>query len=256
LFLHQRQSQIGCIPGDNLDASARCTVCHQGRQSTPSVNRSVAGLAADGVHSKLRFINVHYAVAAATLLGTEVRGAYEYAGKAYHGRFKHPAAFNSCTECHDPHSTRVKANTCSACHQAKALRAIRESATDYDGDGDVREGIAGEITTMHVSLAAAILRYARDVAGSPIAYAPGTHPYFFTDNNGNGVADKGEVRRANAYRRWTPRLVKAAYNYQFIAKDRGAYSHNPLYALQILYDSLEDLSAKVPAGLSKMKRPN
>ncbi|MFT5539240.1 MAG: hypothetical protein ACI82H_000757 [Alphaproteobacteria bacterium] len=240
---------------ENPDASARCTVCHQGRQSTPSVNRSVAGLAVDGVHPKLRFINVHYAVAGATLLGTEVKGAYEYAGKGYHGRFKHTVAFNTCTECHDPHSTRVLVASCSACHKGAPPRAIRESATDYDGDGDIKEGIAGEITTLHEALGAAIRRYGRDIAGSAIAYTPDTHPYFFVDGNANGVADKKEITRANAYARWTPRLIKATYNYQFIAKDPGAYAHNPLYALQILYDSLEDLSAKVPVGLSKMTRP-
>jgi hypothetical protein len=60
---------------------------------------------------------------------------------------------------------------------------------------------------------------------------------------------------ANAYKRWTPRLVKAAYNCQFIGKDLGAYARNPRYALQILCDSLESLAAKVPVDLAKMKRP-
>jgi hypothetical protein len=38
---------------------------------------------------------------------------------------------------------------------------------------------------------------------------------------------------------WTPTLLRAAFNYQYIAKDPGVYVHNPHYALQILYDSLE-----------------
>lgn len=240
---------------ENLGASARCTVCHQGRQSTPGVERVTAGLPADGVNGKLRFVNVHYAVAAATLLGGDVRGAYEYPGKIYHGRFKHPAPFTGCADCHDPHTTKVKGETCGACHTAGGLRAIRESRVDYDGDGDTREGIAGEIATLHQALGAAIVRYAREVAGTAIVYAPDAHPYFFVDRDGDGTPAREEAVSGNAFASWTPRLLKAAYNYQFVAKDRGAYSHNPVYALQILYDSLEDLSARVASDVARMKRP-
>ena len=40
---------------------------------------------------------------------------------------------------------------------------------------------------------------------------------------------------------WTPRLLRAAYNYQYIQKDPGVFAHNPMYAAQVLYDALEDL---------------
>jgi hypothetical protein len=238
-----------------LGASMRCTVCHQGRQASPDVERATAGLPADAVNGELRFINVHYAVAAATLFGGEARGGYEYAGKAYHGRFTHPPSFATCTQCHDPHTTKVRVEACGACHKGGDLRAIRESSVDFDGDGNTAEGIAGEIATLHAALGDAITRYARDVSGTAIAYEAHTHPYFFADRNGDGVASKDEAVRANAYSRWTPRLLRAAYNYQFVAKDAGAYSHNPAYALQILYDSLEDLGARVPTPVARMKRP-
>jgi hypothetical protein len=107
----------------------------------------------------------------------------------------------------------------------------------------------------HRALGRAISAYATRVAKSPIVYDAHHHPYFLVDKNANGRVDPGEATRANAYKSWTPRLIKAAYNYQFIAKDPGAYAHNPPYALQILYDSLESLSAKVPVDLAKMKRP-
>ncbi|HSR55884.1 MAG TPA: polyheme membrane-associated cytochrome C, partial [Alphaproteobacteria bacterium] len=129
----------------NLGSSARCMVCHQGRQSTPSVNKSVAGVAEDTVSTKLRFINVHYRAAAATLWGTGAKGGYEYAGKRYHGRFRHTPTLNTCTQCHDPHRLTVRAEDCAACHGGKAMKAIRMSRTDFDGDGDANEGIAGEI---------------------------------------------------------------------------------------------------------------
>jgi len=243
------------MTASNLGPSARCMVCHQGRQSTPSVNRQVGNLSDDTVSKNLGFINVHYRAAAATLWGTEAKGAYEYPGKSYHGRFAHTPSFNTCTQCHDAHRLTVDAKSCTTCHGRKDMKAIRQSRIDFDGDGNTGEGISGEIETLHQALGQAITAYAAQVAKSPIAYDAHHHPYYFVDKNGNGKADADEINRANGYTSWTPRLVKAAYNYQFIAKDPGAYAHNPPYALQILYDSLESLAARVPVKLARMKRP-
>ncbi|MDX1484201.1 MAG: cytochrome c3 family protein [Alphaproteobacteria bacterium] len=239
----------------NLGSSARCMVCHQGRQSTVSVNRSTANLAPDTVSTKLRFINVHYRAAAATLWGAAAKGGYEYAGKPYHGRFRHTPTLGTCTQCHDPHRLSVNAEGCASCHAGQDLRAIRMSPIDFDGDGDVTEGIAAEIAGLHQALGRAIAAYGSQVAKSPILYDSHHHPYFFADTNANGRVDPGEAVRAKAYKNWTPRLVKAAYNYQFVAKDPGAYAHNPRYALQLLYDSLESLAAKVRVDLAGIKRP-
>jgi hypothetical protein len=40
---------------------------------------------------------------------------------------------------------------------------------------------------------------------------------------------------------WTARLLQAAYNYDFVSKDPGAYAHNSDYVIQILSDALADL---------------
>ena len=66
-------------------------LCHQGRESKASVDKLIAGIAPDAQSDKLRFLNVHYFAAGATLFGTEAKGAYEYTGKTYLGRFKHVA---------------------------------------------------------------------------------------------------------------------------------------------------------------------
>ena len=73
--------------------------------------------------------------------------------------------------------------------------------------------------------------------------------------NGNFEADKDEAKFPNRYNAWTPRLLKAAYNYQFVTKEPGAYAHNAPYALQILYDSLSDLATKVTVDVTQAKRP-
>jgi len=238
-----------------LDSSARCIVCHQGRESTLSVSKAVGDLDDDTVSADLGFLNVHYRAAAATLFGTAVKGAYEYDGKEYGGTFKHPEKVDTCVECHDPHSLEVEVALCVDCHKDQTLATIRTTKDDLDGDGDTSEGIAGEIATMHSALLKAIADYAGSVAGTAVIYDSHAYPYFFADTNANGLSDEGEAIFPNRYQSWTPRLLRAAYNYQFVAKDTGAFAHNPHYVIQILYDSMENLSAQVDVDLSQMVRP-
>ncbi len=74
---------------------------------------------------------------------------------------------------------------------------------------------------------------------------PEANPYFFIDGNANGVVDPEEANRANGYATWTPRLLRAAYNYQWVQKDPGAFTHNGKYILQVLYDSIADVGGTV-----------
>jgi hypothetical protein len=223
-----------------------CLNCHQGRESTVSVNAAVAGLGPDEVSSGLSFKNIHYFAAGATLFGTEAMGAYEYEGKTYNGRFEHVESFDTCTECHDSHTGAPQVSACSLCHSGiSGPEDIRKnSPTDYDGDGDTTEGIAGEISTIRDALYAAIQSYAANVVGTPIVYDSHAYPYFFVDTNGNGEVDAGEANYGNRYKSFTPRLLKAAYNYQYSVKDTGAYVHNGKYVIQVLSDSLEDIASQ------------
>jgi hypothetical protein len=244
----------------NLGAEAICMTCHQGREAGSDVAAATAGQGDDEVNPELSFINVHYRAAGATLYGTEAQGAFEYPGQDYAGKFEHKEPYNSCIGCHDTHSLEVKVADCSACHKevnggAASLQLIRMSSTDFDGSGDADEGIAQEVQNQAGKLLAAIQAYGSDVAGTPIAYDSHAYPYFFVDTNGNGEADGDEARYPNKYNAWTPRLLKAAYNYQFVLKDPGAFAHNPTYTLQILYDSLSDLGNQVTVDLEGATRP-
>jgi len=219
--------------GDN--DSNLCSNCHQGRESGSGVAAVIAGVDDDTVMQGQRFINVHYRPAGATRFGTEANGAYEYADKAYMGFFMHEEPVDACTECHDAHSGQVDVLLCSECHRGIQVTAdIRKYHADFDGDGNIDEGVAAEIETLHSALLAALQTYAADVLGVPIVYAA-NYPYFFDDAGAR-------------YTSFTPRLLKAAYNYQFVAKDPGAFAHNPDYVIQVLYDGLEDLGADV-AGM-------
>lgn len=241
---------------DDFGTSAVCSVCHQGRASTDTVAQATEGMDEDAVVPDLAFINVHYAPSASTQMGGEVRGGFEYPGKTYKGRFTHVPDLNSCTSCHSPHSLEVNLDSCTSCHQgAERFTDIRTSPIDFDGDGNTTEGIADPIASIHALLGAAIQAYANEVTGTPVVYATGAYPYFFIDGDGDGTASDTEAAYPNRYQSWTPRLLKAAYNYQLVAKEPAIFTHNPHYALQLLYDSLESLSDSVEVDLSGLTRP-
>ena len=212
---------------DVVSAEAPCVQCHQGRASGLSVASAVEGVDADTVIEGQRFINVHYAAAGATREGSVANAGYQYDGKDYVGAFAHASGFDACAACHDPHSLELKLEGC-VCHGAvQDAGTIRMGGTDYDGDGDTAEGVKGEIETLHAALLAVL-----ESAGA--VFDADSYPYWF-DAAGESFAA------------WTPRLLKAAYNYQLVAKEAGFYAHNPKYAIQLLIDGLADLGADVSA---------
>jgi hypothetical protein len=231
-----------------------CLECHQGRQSTATMNAALQGKDDDKVPDpKLRFQNVHYFAAGASLFGNDAQGAYQYADKQYVGRNAHAPGFATCTECHSAHELELGLDKCATCHAGvKSAEEIRFTKDDLDGDKDVKEGVAGELKTLEEKLYAAIQAYAKDVAKAPIAYDAAAYPYWFADANGNGKVDQGE----GGYTEWTPRLLRAAYNYQYAQKDPGLFAHNAKYGAQILYDALEDLGkGGVKVDMTGLVRP-
>ncbi|MBE7433869.1 MAG: hypothetical protein HS100_08120 [Anaerolineales bacterium] len=253
-------SGVEITAGDDV----RCMECHQGRESKVSVDAQIEKFAATDADATVApikddqgndvffgFRNVHYYAAAATLYGGMTHGGYEYDGKTYDAKNTHVEGFASCTGCHDPHTLEVKVEQCAFCHEDVAtvddLKNIRmvSSNPDYDGDGDNEEGMYFEIEGLQANLFAEIQKYAADKVGTAILYDSASYPYWFTDTNGNGTADEGEVAFPNAYSTWTPRLLKAAYNYQVSLKDPGAFAHGNKYIVQLLFDSIEDLGGDV-----------
>ena len=237
--------------GDNN--SNLCMTCHQGRESTASANKSIAGFAPDTPDAKIPFVHVHYMPAGATLYGTEAKVAYEYAGKQYAGRNAHAAGMNTCTSCHEPHGGALQVDKCSQCHSGVKTRAdamsIRMSKGYFDGNGR-EEGVAREVANLQKELYAAIQTYARSVGGASLAFSPDAFPYWYTDTNGNGKVDAEELRPNNPYKAYTPRLSQAVYNYTYTLRDPGAAYHNGRYTLQLLYDSLESLAQSQKAGVN------
>jgi len=249
---HDGADQIGSVtfPSGLMvtpeGSTATCLACHQGRQSGVGLTAALSGRDDDVVDPELGFINPHYGVAAAMQFGTDVKGGYEYPGRDYKGQFAHAPPFSGCIDCHDPHDLKVAVATCVDCHKTDDPRAIRTSPVDFDGDGDVTSGIHAEVAALNDQLLDMIGHYAADVAGTPIVYAD-HYPYFF-------VAEDG-VATSETFSAWTPALLRAAYNFQFVLKDKGAYVHNPHYAIQLLQDSITDLADRAGIEVELGARP-
>lgn len=233
-----------------VGSSARCMVCHQGRESGASVASAVeaAGVGLDEPSADLRFINIHYFAAAASLYGSDAGAGFEYEGMSYQPKFVHVEEFDTCAECHSPHSLELKIDECATCHvgvtSAEDLKAVRMAGSyrDYDGDGDITEGMFAELEGLQEMLYVAMQAYASEVLGTPVAYDAVNYPYFFNDTDGDGVVSEEEAVRDNGFSGFTPRLLQAAYNFQAYEKDPGAFAHNAKYYVQLMYDSIASLN--------------
>jgi len=225
---------------------ASCLTCHQGRTAGADVVAATEGLAVDEPNAELRFINPHYATAAATWLGGYGGAGYHYEDRSYSGRFFHARPVASCNSCHEPHTLEVAFEPCLTCHEADGPQDIRIARQSYDGSGNLSVGIRSDIAANAATLLDVLKGYAAEVAGAPVIYDGNRYPYFFADDNGDGVVDTAGDSPV-AYASWTPRSLRAAYNWKLVTADPGNYAHNPEYSLELLYDAIEDLAE--PLGL-------
>jgi len=76
------------LKASGLGDESRCMLCHQGRESTVSVEKKIGDAYAaatnpitsdDTVSSAVSFINIHYFAAAGSLYGRQAKVAYEFA---------------------------------------------------------------------------------------------------------------------------------------------------------------------------------
>ncbi|MCB9788501.1 MAG: Ig-like domain-containing protein [Deltaproteobacteria bacterium] len=249
-----------------LGPEARCMTCHQGRASTDSVDEAIANAGVtdpNEVSDKLNFLNIHYYAAGATLEAGVARGGYQYEGKVYDHRFRHVPDRDTCVECHNPHSLEVRLDECKTCHlnvvdkeDLKDIRMISSAGVDYDGDGNLSEGMWFELDGLRARLLQAIQAYSTSQGQPAICYAEASYPYWFKDTDGDGSCSASEASFANAYKSWSPRILKATYNFQVSLKDPGAFAHNAKYIIQVMYDSIVDLNEGITPKLdiSKLQR--
>jgi hypothetical protein len=250
-------AEISLQTGDAL-----CATCHSGTTSGTRIDTVAEGFLDDDVIPDASFITPHYAHAAATLFGSEAQSGYQYEGKNYTDRFDHADGVQTCTDCHDPHSLHMKddyegADLCAACHSNVSdysdYRNVFVDGIDYDGDGTI-EGVYHEIEGTRNVLYAAIQTYAATTLDQSIGWAD-QYPYLFIDTNENFSLEEDEVAFPNQYATFSPRLLRAAFNYQFSIKESAGYVHNGKYILQLLNDSIQDLAQNTALDLPPLIRP-
>ena len=229
-------------------ASNTCATCHAGRKTGANVDAAIAS-------GNLSFQNVHYLPAAGVRKGGQGEIGYQYsAASNYSNQPDNHLTADGCVFCHDPVATghsfqaadSYAAGECAPCHTAAgsvgAIRGASRGATDYDGDGDSTEPLAGELETM----ASEVLALMHSSAG--LCYDAGAYPYFFAGGNASGACLAGEASYGNRFQSFTAATLKGSYNYQLWAKDPGSWAHNFDYLAQLLYDSEIDLGGD-PASM-------
>ncbi len=241
-----------------------CMTCHGALTAGTAVDVATEGKDEDTPIPDSSMIGPHYYHAAAVHQGSDAGVAYEYEGKTYVGAFLHANTVDSCTKCHDPHSLHTRdipesdASLCSTCHSNVSgwadYRSVNMSKVDFDGDGKV-EPIFDEIEGMKAVLAEAMSKYSLAATGTGFGLKLESYPYTFIDTNQDGMIDESEGIFPNQYSTFTPRMLKALFNYMFVAKEPAAYVHNADYVLQLMYDSIEDLSALSGVTTDGLIRP-
>jgi hypothetical protein len=218
--------------------SAVCVYCHQGREDGSRIDADIAS-------GSPGFRNMHYLAAGATLYGMK---GYEYAGKTYAGEHTFHA-LAGCAGCHmaldypiddvGGHtfhvangSTENTAFCAASCHPS--MNALDDPVdfahgADWDGNGGTVSAKDEVAYLLTVLLHNAIEAYDSpdDADIMPNIEYSSSYPYF-------GPTD--------ATQQWDGVVAKAAFNWQFIYKDPGAYAHNSKYAVQLLRDSYNDLA--------------
>lgn len=244
------------------NASA-CMTCHGGMGSSKNVDKAIEGKDLEEIMEGQGLLAAHYHIAAAMNMGSEAGMGYQYEGKSYVGKFHHADLVDSCTKCHDPHSLRTKKGDndktlCNTCHSEVQsfpdYRKVTTSKKDWDGDGTV-ESAYDEVEGVKAVLWQAMHQYALNTTGNALAFKTEQYPYVFIDTNADGVLDESEANFGNQFKSFTPRLLRAAYNYMFVVKDAAAYLHNAEYALQLMYDAIEDLAGESGVSVDALIRP-
>jgi hypothetical protein len=222
--------------GSNL-----CLACHTGRESGDDIK---ADTDADGIRS---FINSHYLSAGGTVYKAT---GYEYVGQDYanvpfyeHDLIGTPAApgtgdgVGPCIGCHmsapEKHSfqpivkdeatgmiTEIVSPVCAECHTGQFTLTPAVLNTE-------EEDFAASLEALNVQLAAKGMFFFN------------AHPYFYVAPNGVGgsFTNWAGVYGFASYQD----AMGAAFNFNLLEHDPGAFVHNRFYTKRLIYDSIDFL---------------
>jgi len=204
-----------------------CLGCHVGRESGDTIKAMAQATASQNYSSSfwqdLGFVNSHYLTAGGQVYGVT---GYEYPNQKYgnggvdHSHIGAASAQGPCVACHLPGSSHTL-------NPAQAGYAL--CADCHTGAGTMTPTLVAEKTDRFQAglqaLAAALTQKGftpnLDVNGVP------QYPYFTNRNWGDSASGPGNLG--------------AAFNYNLLAHDPGAYAHNPTYTKRLVRDSIDYL---------------
>ena len=226
----------------DVAASNVCMGCHLGREVGQNVKNDTDP---DGVRS---FINSHY-LAAGGMVFNEAGYEYDvYTNYGYHqnvgvGNAQNTGTAGPCVTCHmssaEPHKfdvvekdangaiTAVTSTTCANCHAGLTPAALESTKEEFHH---------------------ALVELEEALAEVGIYYY-GAHPYFYSAPYVVGGTNTAFTDWAGVYGLAAWKVVMgAAFNYNLIHHDPGAYAHNAEYSLQLIADSIDFISDGVLDG--------
>lgn len=218
-----------------------CVKCHSGTQSGRSIRAKVA---ASADFTNLAFIGSHSAAAAGILFKSI---GYEFTGRDYSNKwhFKHDkvginnyTAYNYDTGSNGP---------CAGCHMSSANKHTFSPLT-RDAGGVVTAIIStscagchtgpayldgSRINSRETKFAATLLALQKVLEAKNIYYAD-VSPYFFKSSSnsepGNAITNWGNAD-----------TMGAAFNFNLLRHEPGAYAHNMIYTKRLIHDSIDFL---------------
>jgi hypothetical protein len=225
----------------DVAASNVCMACHTGRENGESIKNST------GDFANLSFINSHYLTAGATIFNLS---GYEYAGQSYdQGYHKNVGVANAFAT--------GTTGPCVTCHMSEGEGHTFDFLTK-DVNGVITANNSPICSNCHGTLNPADLEISKEEFHAALEaleealeakgiYFYGAHPYFYTapyqaytpPNPNPNVAFKNWE---SLYTGKGKDVMGAAFNYNLLEHDPGAYAHNNGYALKLITDSIDFLN--------------
>lgn len=234
----------------NAGSSNLCIECHAGRETGDTIKNSNQTGTTFRNYSNASFVNSHYLTAGATIF---TKSGYEYTGLDY----TDPLAYqhkNIGLSSGIPNST---SGPCYGCHMTSPghSHTFRPENSTVCANVSCHGASATFATITPVPLArfeAALAALKGELEVNPFRkmFWADKNPYFFTNTTfstavkswhsvGGPVASKTTTGKNN---------MGAAFNYNLLAHDPGAFAHNSFYVKRLIYDSIDWLDDNVLNG--------
>lgn len=235
-----------------------CLNCHVGRESGAIVKNlpSTINFANKG------FENSHYLTAGGTLFGktgytnfssVEGRGKRNYTLVDFNGDgatdFKHDLIGRGAT------GTRTGKGPCVECHMSNSSNHKFQPVT-HDGNGSVTAVISTVCAACHTpgspyELTPAVVNGQKDQLSDALKALKAQldargffffekNPYFFEATGTTAITNWVTAGDASANGRFSgEQNMGAAFNYNLLKHDPGAYAHNRFYTKRLIYDAID-----------------